>query len=214
MKLKVCGLQHIDNLRQVLECKPDFIGIICYEKSQRYAGRMNAAELCADFPSGTNKVGVFVNASLEYIKRRIQEFELNVVQLHGNEDHGFCHSIKELNVEIIKVFHVDNQFDFSIVNSYSGCSDYFLFDTKTEAYGGSGKQFDWRLLHQLKFDRPVFLSGGISLADIGQIMRELPGISGIDINSRFETSPGIKDIQQIRKAKQLIEQYNETVYSR
>ncbi|MDP2385583.1 MAG: phosphoribosylanthranilate isomerase [Bacteroidota bacterium] len=204
MKLKVCGLNNDENIRQIVESKPDFMGFIFYEKSPRYIGKLTQVDVIKNIPKEIKKVGVFVNAPFAVIQKQVKKYGLDYVQLHGGESPGFCKSVKELGAGVIKSFGIDEQFDFSQVNLFSQVSDYFLFDTKTEHHGGSGEQFDWRLLKNKEFGRPVILSGGITLADVRKIKREFPKVYGIDINSRFETQTGIKDIALIKKVKQLI----------
>ncbi len=204
MKLKVCGLNNEENIRQIIESKPDFMGFIFYERSPRCIGKLFDVDVIKSIPKEIKKVGVFVNSSFDLVITQVKRFALDYVQLHGEESLNFCESIKELGIGVIKVFGIDNEFDFSQVNLFAKVCDYFLFDTKTTQHGGSGEQFDWRLLQNKEFDRPVILSGGITLADVGKIKREFPKVYAIDINSRFETQAGIKDIKLIKKVKQLI----------
>lgn len=204
MKLKVCGLNNEENIRQIIGSKPDFMGFIFYERSPRYIGKLSDVDVIKSIPKEIKKVGVFVNAHFDTIIMQVKEFGLDYVQLHGEESVSFCGSIKELGIGVIKVFGIHDEFDFSQVNLFSKVSDYFLFDTKTKQHGGSGEQFDWRLLQNQEFDRHIILSGGITLTDVGKIKREFPKVYAIDINSRFETQAGIKDIQLIKKVKQLL----------
>ena len=202
MKLKVCGLKSRENILQVLAYQPDYIGFIFYEKSPRYAGK----ELSADFAqsiSSAKKIGVFVNESEINILDHVSRFGLDYVQLHGNETHEFCAQIQK-NVPVIKAFGIDNAFDFTSLNAYATVCDYFLFDSSSAAYGGSGKTFNWNKLKEYSLQKPFFLSGGIDLQNIEEILHLTSHISylkAIDVNSCFETAPGIKDISKLKELK-------------
>lgn len=199
MKLKVCGLNNEENIRQIIASKPDFVGFIFYERSPRYIGKSLDVKLIKSIPKEIKKVGVFVNAPLVMIRKQVKKFGLDYVQLHGGESLDYCKSVKELGVGVIKVFGICDEFDFSQVNMFSEVSNYFLFDTRTKKHGGSGEKFDWCLLQNQEFDRHVILSGGITLDDIENIKKEFPKIYAIDINSKFEIEAGIKDINLIKK---------------
>jgi phosphoribosylanthranilate isomerase len=198
MKLKICGLKDRENILQVLECKPDYIGFIFYDKSPRYVG-----ELDADFVqsiSSVKKVGVFVNESEIKILDCVSRFGLDYVQLHGDETPEFCSIIKS-NVKVVKAFQINDAFDFSALNKYENASNYFLFDSKSEQYGGSGKTFNRKKLKEYKLEKPYFLSGGIDLDNLKEISNISSQISvpfAIDINSQFEVLPGIKDINKLK----------------
>ena len=203
-KLKVCGMKYPDNIRKLSELKPDFIGFIFYDKSKRFIGdRLNINKLNID--ETIEKVGVFVNASIKYILDEVQKYGLNLVQLHGNESPEFCNELQQQNIKISKAFQVGEDFDFSELANYQAVCDYFLFDTKTTLYGGSGKKFNWQILEKYDNRKPFFLSGGIGLEDIGEI-RKLKNLNiyAIDINSKFEIEPGVKDIEKIRKFKEAL----------
>ena len=161
LRIKVCGLR--DNLAEVAALQPDYIGIIFYRKSPRF---VEEDFVLPELPDSVKKVGVFVNAAMDYVLEKIERYGLDLVQLHGDESPEFCGELQKKGIGVIKAFPVDEAFDFSRLDAHVDSTDYFLFDTKTPAYGGSGKQFDWNLLEKYQFNHPYFLSGGIGLEDI------------------------------------------------
>lgn len=197
-KIKVCGMRDTQNIRDVASLSPDYLGFIFYVPSARYAAELDQ-QLLQNLPETIKKTGVFVNAEAEYIQQQVEKFGLSVVQLHGAESPAFCSGIRRLNIEVIKAFGVDELFDFESLRVYEDSVDYFLFDTKTPAHGGSGKLFDWKLLQQNKTTKPFFLSGGIDVDQINEI-RELNDnrLYAIDVNSKFEISPGLKDYTKLK----------------
>jgi phosphoribosylanthranilate isomerase len=201
-KLKVCGMKYPDNIRKLSELKPDFIGFIFYDQSKRFIGDgLNISKLNVD--ESIEKVGVFVNASIKYILEKLKKYSLDLVQLHGNESPEFCKELQQQSIKISKAFQVDENFDFSELASYYDVCDYFLFDTKTKLYGGSGKKFNWQVLEKYDNKKPFFLSGGIALDDIAEIKKlKNLNIYAIDINSKFEIEPGLKDIEKIKQFKE------------
>ncbi|RXR19163.1 phosphoribosylanthranilate isomerase [Flavobacterium amnicola] len=192
MKLKICGMKYPNNILETAQLKPDYLGFIFYEKSPRYF----YGGLPTINPS-IQKVGVFVNASLEEILAKIKQYDLQIIQLHGNESPEFCHLLKHINTTIIKVFAVDDAFEFSQIYPYESVCDYFLFDTKGKNPGGNGTSFNWQLLQQYPSKKPFFLSGGIGLEDIEKIKQLNLPIHAIDVNSKFESLPGLKNRQQL-----------------
>jgi phosphoribosylanthranilate isomerase len=199
MKLKVCGLKNRENIIEVLEYKPDFIGFIFYDKSPRYISEELKPSFIQDI-SASNKVGVFVNASEVKMLDIASRYGLDYLQLHGNETAEFCKQIQK-SIPIIKAFQIDDYFDFSILNEYEDACTYFLFDSKSKQYGGSGETFNWEKLNEYKLQKPFFLSGGVDLENIEQILllkSEFPNLYAVDINSKFEIEPGIKDISKIK----------------
>ncbi|MGA9651019.1 MULTISPECIES: phosphoribosylanthranilate isomerase [Pedobacter] len=200
LKLKVCGMKFAANIAAVAGLQPDYLGFIFYDKSPRYISDVSA-ELIKYVPSEIKTVGVFVDEDLEIVKKKINLYQLKAVQLHGSETPEYCAELKATfnNLEVIKAFGVDEDFDFSTLDAYQNVVDFFLFDTKTKAHGGSGKTFDWKILESYTIDKPYFLSGGIDLGHVDVIV----GINderlyGLDINSRFETEPGVKDVERIK----------------
>ncbi len=204
MKIKVCGMCQAQNIAGVVGLGIDYIGFIFYEKSPRYI-LQNKPDFTNDLNFGkAQKVGVFVNHSIEFIAEKINQFQLELVQLHGDESVEFCSSIRfsvwATQVKIIKVFSIREDFDFQQLNAYKPFVDYFLFDTKGKSLGGNGVTFDWEILKNYDNEIPFFLSGGIDIQHIEEI-RQLKNLNihALDINSRFELSAGLKDVEKIKK---------------
>ena len=185
------------NISEIESLRPDFMGFIFYNKSKRF---FDQSELILD--DNIKRVGVFVDQEIEYIKSKILKFKLDFVQLHGSEDVDFCTSLKSI-IKIIKVFKINNDFNFKSTKMFESVSDYFLFDTKSNLHGGSGEKFDWNILKNYEGEKPFFLSGGIDLNDIKEI-KEIQishPIIGVDINSRFELQNLKKDRNKIKLFK-------------
>jgi len=203
MKIKVCGLKDPENIEAVAALNPDYLGFICYGLSPRYIGQLSA-EIFKKLQVDIKKTAVFVNESAEMINSLIDAYNFDVIQLHGDESPEFCNSFRG-RVTVFKAFGLDENFDFNKLDRYIDKVDYFLFDTKTAAYGGSGKTFDWGMLDNYKLDVPFFLSGGISLDNLEEIKKiNHPQFYGVDLNSRFETAPGVKDTGKLKKAFDII----------
>ncbi len=196
MKIKICGMKYPDNIHQLEMLQPDYIGFIFYEKSKRFIGDLNIKSL--NINSDIKKVGVFVNASKKYILQNIKKHDLQLVQLHGDETPGFCKNLFLKGIKISKVFQISEDFDFKKLSTYKDVCDYFLFDTKTKLYGGSGRKFDWHILENYDNEKPFFLSGGIDVDDVKSI-KVLSGLNihAVDINSKFEIEAGLKDIGKV-----------------
>lgn len=192
-------MKYPDNIEQLNELPVDFMGMIFYDKSPRFVDNyINESSF------NKQKVGVFVNADMDSILEKIKKYELNFVQLHGNESPEFCKELSKTML-VIKAFSVANISDLEKTKEYEGIADYFLFDTKTPDYGGSGKKFDWDILNHYNGDTPFFLSGGISLEDGGNIKAiNHPKLYAVDLNSKFENEPGLKNIE-------LLEQFIKTL---
>lgn len=175
----------------------DYLGFIFYPESKRFVGRTISPEL---FNSEKAKVAVFVNEKTDEIIRITREYDFKYVQLHGNETPEVCETFKNRGLKIIKAFSLNDNFDFSELTNYERCTDFFLFDTKTEIPGGSGKKFNWKILEKYTMNTPFFLSGGIDPGDAGAI-KEInhPKLYGIDLNSRFEDEPGLKNIKKLEE---------------
>lgn len=191
MIIKVCGMTDADNIREVESLGVDMMGFIFFEKSPRFVGHKAPSYMPA-----CSRVGVFVNPSISYVESMVNEFGLSHVQLHGEETPEFCSNLMVTcpSVKIIKAFSISNVADVAKSYEYDGLAEYFLFDTATKAYGGSGKQFSWDLLETYAGTTPFLLSGGIGTESIGDILRfRHPRWCGVDLNSRFETKPGVKD---------------------
>lgn len=200
MKIKVCGMLQADNIRDLAELKPDFMGFIFYPGSPRYVPEILNAEKILQLPKSIIRTGVFVNSPMPEILNHAKTYDLTALQLHGDESPAFCEELLHLGFVVIKAFRVDESFNFKQLQPYEMSCDYFLFDTKTAAYGGSGKKFDWKILEAYNSDKPVFLSGGIGPEDDTAI-KKLKNINiyALDLNSRFELEPGKKDIQKLKR---------------
>ena len=193
MKLKVCGMKYSQNITEIENLFPDLMGFIFYEKSKRF---FNQPEI--NLNNKVKRVGVFVNENIQEIKNKIKKYKLDYVQLHGEENVNFCHSLQTF-VKIIKVFKIDYNFNFKKTEEFEEVCDYFLFDTKSQLHGGSGKKFDWDLLKNYNCKKDFFLSGGIDISDIEDIKKIVNSypIAGIDINSKFELDNLEKDKEKI-----------------
>ena len=193
LKIKVCGIKHQHNVDEIAGLKLDFIGNIFFEKSPR--------KIESIIQTPVTKVGVFVKESLAKIKEKINQHGLAVIQLHGGESNDFCKSVKEFGVQVWKVLSIGDDFDFSQLSNYPD-ADMFLLDTKTKNHGGAGEKFDWKLLAKIdeKIPKQYFLAGGIHPEDAEAIKAlQLEKLIGLDLNSRFESSPGIKNPEQLEK---------------
>mgnify|MGYP003630001749 CR=1 FL=1 len=205
IKLKICGMKYSENIQEIATLKPDYLGFIFWDKSSR---KFDLKEL-PKLDSNVKKVGVFVDTSLEEIQTKIKTFQLDAIQLHGNESVEFCANLKNEKVEIIKAFSINNDFDFSELKAYENVVDYFLFDTKGKLPGGNGTTFDWQVLKNYNLQKPFFLSGGIGLTEISKTKEFLDSdlsnyCYAIDVNSRFETEPGLKNKNELEKFKKLL----------
>lgn len=202
MKLKVCGMKYPQNIEDVALLKPEFMGFIFYSGSKRCADYQELKDYIQSLDQEIKRVGVFVNQVISEVIAICNELHLDYAQLHGNESLNLMAELKLSDIKIIKVFHIDEHFNWNKCKKFVGLSDYFLFDTACSNYGGSGKQFDWKLLKEYKDNLPFFLSGGIKLEHLS-IIRELqlPYLAGIDVNSQFEITPGIKDLEKLEIIK-------------
>jgi phosphoribosylanthranilate isomerase len=195
MLIKICGMRDSANIQEVAALKPDLMGFIFYPKSKRYVGEGFNPELVRNLMPEIQTAGVFVNVERESMLCIAKKYRFDFVQLHGNESPGYCKEAQEEGFKVLKAFGVDNAFDWDALQPYQRFCDYFLFDTSTEGYGGSGQKFDWEMLSQYKLKHPFFLSGGIAPGDALPIKNlNNPYLAGIDINSKFEIEPGMKDI--------------------
>ncbi|MFP4093889.1 MAG: phosphoribosylanthranilate isomerase [Cyclobacteriaceae bacterium] len=196
-------MKFFHNMLKVAQLKPDYLGFIFYEKSRRYMPDTLKPEDLAKLPRRMKKVGVFVNASSEEMIKQAKTYRLNLLQLHGDESPEQCRELKQAGQQIIKVFSIgQDNFDFSQLNSYKPHVQYFLFDTKGKERGGNGETFDWSQLRRYDQEVPFFLSGGISLDNVA-LLKEMSffNIHALDVNSRFELEPGIKDLDLLQKLK-------------
>ncbi len=198
MIIKVCGMRNPDNIREIESAGADWMGFIFYPPSCR-----NVEETPAYLPARCKKVGVFVNATYDFIVDKVNEFHFDFIQLHGNESPAYCQKIRTClpkDTGIIKMFAVENDADIRVSQTYEGLVDYFLFETKCQSYGGSGKQFDWNILHSYNGATPFLITGGINPEDYDKVKAfSHPKMTGVDINSRFELAPCVKDVQLVKR---------------
>lgn len=203
MELKVCGMREPENIRSLIsEVKPDWMGLILYPKSLRYVSDDLAAELKE---IQVKKVGVFVNESEEEILTKVLDFGLSAIQLHGNESVEFVKNLsKRPDFELWKVISVREEIDWKSLEDYLPFVSKFLFDTATSAHGGSGKKFDWKVLETYPFDKGFLLSGGLdeeSAEEVLALHQQIPQLQGVDLNSKFELTPGLKNIEKLKNFK-------------
>ena len=226
MKLKVCGMKFVENIEQVAALQPDYLGFIFYEKSKR-----NFEGIIPELPKSIQKTGVFVNEYSEIVISLVEEYQLDAIQLHGDESSEYVkelqnqlaerrvlfieenkhqkkkknkHFISNEGVKIIKVFGIKDEFNFDALKSYLEFVDFFLLDTKGKERGGNGIQFDWAVLEKYPFEKPFFLSGGIGLKDIPEVQKMINSdlpIYALDVNSKFEIEPGVKKIEELKEFK-------------
>jgi|TARA_R100000479_G_scaffold33554_4_gene14363 phosphoribosylanthranilate isomerase len=198
IQLKVCGMKH--NPMEVAALQPDYVGFIFYEGSPR-----NFEDSLPTLPPEVKKVGVFVNAPISEIINKVKKFQLDVIQLHGDETASFCKELnasEQINSKIWKVFGIKDTFDFSVLKEFEPHVSSFLFDTKGKEKGGNGYTFNWNILKNYPSSTPFVLSGGIGLNEIEQLSEilktDLP-VFAIDVNSKFEDKPGLKDTKQLQQ---------------
>ena len=202
MKIKVCGNMDLGQLKELNDLGIDYAGLIFYKYSPRYVLKKLAGSDIKKLDLTIEKVGVFVNASEEEISKQVEDFALDIVQLHGDETPSFCNRISD-HVKVIKAFRIaayDTNIDW-LVKEYVDVCDFYMFDKGSAGlYGGTGEKFNWNLLEKSVIGKPFFLSGGIAPSDV-QILKNFnhPFFYGIDINSKFEKEPGIKDRELIKK---------------
>ncbi len=198
-------MREAENIRQVLTLQPDYMGFIFYEKSSRYVGDELDEDLLNSFPFTTRKVGVFVNATASYILEKVKKYNLDYVQLHGEELPDFCRNLKLKGVNVIKAFSVDTNFNFGKLQNYKPYCDFFLFDTKGKERGGNGTTFDWSILNNYDNEKPFFLAGGIDLDNIHNAL-EINNLKiySLDVNSKFEVSPALKDIEKLEELMRIL----------
>lgn len=200
MRIKVCGITRINDLQGLVDNGVDYAGFIFYERSPRFAGNKIDARSVRE-TTGIRKVGVFVNAPLEQIQRTVNDYGLDLVQLHGDETPEFCAAVRTF-IPVVKAFRIGDNVNWQTeVAPFVPVTDYFLFDTASvKGYGGTGEKFNWELLQTYPFDQPFFLSGGITPeqgTEIGEM--QIPTLFAADVNSKFEDSPGVKNIPLVQQ---------------
>lgn len=212
MKVKVCGMKHPENIKALAELDINYMGFIFYKKSPRFA------ETVVEVPENIQKVGVFVNEDIDAILEKVKSYRLKLIQLHGHETPAFCEQLNQAlaesgksEVQLWKVFSIQSPSDFEGIEAYSFYVHGYLLDTKGQYRGGNGQKFDWKLLEQFNFTKPVMLSGGIGPEDAEQVseLYKKGLIAGVDINSGFEEEPGLKNITLVHKFLQNLRTYEQ-----
>ncbi|MBI9067865.1 MAG: phosphoribosylanthranilate isomerase [Salinivirgaceae bacterium] len=195
MKIKICGMRDANNIKVIDALNPDYLGFIFYEKSPRFVSEE------IELPeTNAEKVGVFVNQPMSFIIHMVQKYNLLNIQLHGDESVETCNLLSDLGYDVIKAFQIDDDTKVEEIMTYKESCKYFLFDTKTKNYGGSGKKFNWDKLNELDFIAEYFLSGGIGSNDANEFKNiKLKNLIGIDLNSKFELKPGLKNKSLLRE---------------
>lgn len=204
MKVKVCGMRDADNIRKVEGLGIDMMGFIFWPKSSRYV-----SERPAYLPTKCKRIGVFVDQPIEEVAQIARDYALDYIQLHGHESPDFIRQLRSLcgdSIATIKAFNIATEEDFKATAPYEDIVDCVLFDTKGKSVGGNGEKFDWSVLSSYEGQTPFLLSGGIGPDDVNSIKAffsvDNPSVAakciGIDLNSRFETSPGMKDVHALR----------------
>jgi len=197
IRIKVCGMKYTANREAVEHLPVDYLGFIFFPGSKRFVGKSPELQL---FSTEAKKVAVFVDENISALLEMVKNYGFDTVQLHGNESPGTCLILKQEGLKVIKAFHVDERLDFSALNAYDDVTDYFLFDTKTDLPGGSGKKFTWNVLQEYSGEKPFFLSGGIQPEDTENVKQFChPRCFGIDLNSGFEDQPGLKNLEKLRQ---------------
>ena len=209
LKIKICGMKYPENIKEVAALLPDYLGFIFWEKSAR-----NFDGVIPKLPHSIKKTGVFVNETIENVLEKVIKHDLQAVQLHGKEKVEYCSELKSklnVNIEIIKVFSILDDFNFDVLKPFESVADFFLFDTKGKLPGGNGTTFDWTVLEKYPSQKPFFLSGGIGLDEmdaVTEILKTNLPIYALDLNSKLEIEPGLKNValcsaivKQIRTTK-------------
>jgi len=189
-------MREAENIRSVVDAGSHWMGFIFYPKSPRFVEKPDSIRNLTE----VKKVGVFVNEELDKVQDIIEDYGLDMVQLHGEETTVYCDSISGV-VEVMKAFRIKDASDFDVVTPYSNSVDYYLFDTRSvKGHGGTGEKFDWKLLNNYKGTKPFLLSGGITLEDVEAIKEiDHPQLMGVDINSGFEIAPALKNVPQVKE---------------
>lgn len=196
--LKVCGMRDPNNIAELIELQPDFMGFIFHEKSSRNVDE----QVDVKIPSSIIATGIFVEESEKFILQKVKEYQLTAIQLHGNESPQFCKKLKTSGLIIIKAFNIHEGFDFEMLKDYESFCDYFLFDAFGKNSGGNGITFNWELLKKYKGKTSFLLSGGIDETMANTINNiNHPQFVGVDVNSGFEIEPALKDIKKIKTFK-------------
>ncbi|MBC7389826.1 MAG: phosphoribosylanthranilate isomerase [Opitutaceae bacterium] len=191
-----------ENIASVALLQPDFMGFIFYPSSPRDVSTSLTIEILGKISKEINIVGVFVDETLENVLAISHKFGFKYVQLHGRETVEYCKTLGQKGLKIIKVFSIKSEDDFKDIEQYNDVCEFYLFDTKSPKHGGTGQKFDWKLLEKYNGQKHVFLSGGISSDDVElvhEVFRKFSFIKGLDLNSKFEISPALKDSDKLEK---------------
>ena len=199
MKLKVCGMTSFEQLQKLDQLGVDFAGLIFYENSKRFVGNKLNSRKSEIRNLQIKKVGVFVNAGIDQVGKEVKEYGLSYVQLHGDESVEFCIAVRNF-VSVIKAIRINEETDLKKeLTAFEEACDYLLFDTDSKQYGGGGKQFNWEKLKLSNITKPFFLSGGIGLEEVNKLKNfHHPKLFAVDVNSRLEIEPGIKDMDMVK----------------
>lgn len=214
MILKICGLSDSDNISLIAGLSPSMMGFIFYASSPRNACALLPSAVNA-LPVGIDRVGVFVDAPVSHMIRTAQRYGLTTVQLHGCETPDTCRTLRQSGLKVMKAIGVSSGIDWEAIRTYEGAVDMYVLDTHTNSYGGSGRKFDWNLLLDYPLETPFLLSGGIAPDDAEAVCAAaatLPLMAGVDINSRFETRPGVKDPELVEKFQKSIMNQSEQIH--
>lgn len=207
IKSKICGMRDRENILDLSELRPDYMGFIFYPGSRRFVGDL--FQIPDELPSAILRVGVFVNQSTVEVLSLVRTHALDIVQLHGSEPARQCQEIGREGVQVIKAFPIVNAFDFRLTSAYAPFVDFMLFDAKGSGFGGNGVAFDWSLLSMQKFQCPFFLSGGIAVENIHNLTKVgNSALHAVDINSGIEASPGWKDTAKARRLLKRLDSIN------
>lgn len=199
MKIKVCGMREASNVAEIGDEHPDYMGFIFYAPSPRDCSGMHP-DVLKNLPDGVEPVAVTVNMKPETVMQLVERYGFRTVQLHGDESPDDCRILHEKGLTVFKAIGIKGEESLKSLPDYQGYADMFVFDTSAASRGGTGRKFDWNLLHNYTGDTPFLLSGGIGPEDV-ELVRGIrhPSFAGIDLNSRFEISPAKKDVDLIRK---------------
>lgn len=198
--VKVCGMRDPGNIREVASLSPGYMGFIFYDRSPRYCAGLSADIVTEVASAGIRPVMVGVDMTEEQLMQKCNDYGFRIVQLHGHESPAMCRELRAAGLEVWKAAALRTKDDVARLSEYEDNVDMFLFDTPSSGYGGTGRKFDWTILDSYNLDRKFMLSGGISAIDADEIRKIAhPAMHGIDVNSRFELSPGVKDVAALQK---------------
>jgi phosphoribosylanthranilate isomerase len=208
VKVKICGLS--SDLPELASLGMDYAGFIFYGKSPRCVLGKIAPDELSVFPAGVKKIGVFVDEELSVMQQLAADFQLDILQLHGSESPELCRKIRGIGFPVIKAFGVGSDFNFERLRPYLDSVDFFLFDTATSAHGGSGKTFDWNVLQRYPFDIPILVGGGVGLENLSELLESaIPHLHAVDMNSKLEIAPGVKNISRVQAAINIVKSMGE-----